>query len=83
MPDFPTLQQLVNALGWMLVHFLWQGCLIAAALWVVFRLSRPESAVLRYWSGLAAYLACALAPLITLGYYLGCLLYTSPSPRDA
>lgn len=81
MPDVPTLQQLVHALGWMLVHFLWQGGLIAAMLWLVFRLARPESANLRYWSGLTAYLACALVPLATLVYYLDPAPGALPAPE--
>ena len=71
MSEITEMQNLVNALGWMLVHFIWQGTLIAGVLWAIFRLSRPDSAVLRYWSGLAAYLACAMAPLITFVLYLG------------
>ena len=47
----------VRALGWALVHFLWQGCAIAAALAVV-RLALPAAAArLRYLAGCAALVA--------------------------
>ena len=82
MTEIPQLQTLINALGWMLVHFLWQGCLIAGALWVAFKLSRPESAVLRYLSGLTAFLACALVPLVTLVYYLKPAVTASAAATD-
>lgn len=42
---------LVSALGWTLIHFLWQGCIIAVIFWIVCILSRRGSAHLRYWAG--------------------------------
>lgn len=63
-PDF------INALGWTLVHFLWQGCAIVAAFWLLVRLVPQERAEVRYWAGLAAYLATALVPAITFAMQL-------------
>ena len=55
---------LVNATGWALVHFLWQGCVIAVLFWLICVFSRDENARLRYWSGLGAYLL-SLATIIS------------------
>ena len=49
---------LVQALGWTLLHFLWQGLLIGCATalaWAVLRNARPEA---RYAVGCGALLAC-------------------------
>jgi TonB family protein len=70
MPELPAIQSFIDALGWMLIHFLWQGCAIAGAYWVVCKLARPDSAQLRYWAGLGAYLATALVPAFTIYYHL-------------
>lgn len=55
----------VSALGWSLVHFLWQGTLIggvfAAGRWLL-RDGRPQH---RYWLGLASMGAMAAAPVAT------------------
>ena len=40
----------VQAVGWTLLHFLWQGCLIAGILAVVLLLLRKRSADARYQS---------------------------------
>jgi TonB family protein len=56
----------VHALGWTLLHFLWQGALIGA-LFALFRAltgrARPQS---RYAGGLIALALLALAPIATL-----------------
>jgi D-alanyl-D-alanine endopeptidase (penicillin-binding protein 7) len=57
---------LVAALGWTLVHFLWQGALLGcltAALLTVLRRARPE---LRYGLACTALLLCLLWPAATL-----------------
>jgi bla regulator protein blaR1 len=53
------------ALALALVHFLWQGTLIALFLAAVVRLWRIERATQRYACSLAALLAMALCPVIT------------------
>ena len=58
----------VPALGWTLLHFLWQGLLIGCATalaWAVLRNARPES---RYAVGCGALLACLAWP--AAGLYL-------------
>ncbi len=55
-----------NALGWTLVHFLWQGTLIAALYALSQAILRRSSANLRYLAGCAAMLGMLAAPLLTL-----------------
>jgi len=60
-----------RALGWALVHFLWQGCAIAGALALV-RVALPERAArVRYVAGCVALLALLAAPAITFGLLHG------------
>lgn len=61
--DLMVTHALVSATGWTLVHFLWQGCVIAFAFWLVCVLSHRESAHLRYWAGIAG-LALSLAVVV-------------------
>jgi TonB family protein len=57
---------LIQSLGWTLLHFLWQGAVIAAA-YAAVRLFVPANrAELRYGSGLAALALIALCPPLTL-----------------
>jgi beta-lactamase regulating signal transducer with metallopeptidase domain len=56
-------QPWVARLGWTLLHFLWQGAVIAA-LFAVFR-GRSTAAPWRYFSSCVALVAMTLAPLIT------------------
>ncbi len=56
---------LVECLGWTLLHFLWQGLLIAALLAACLRLLRPAAANHRYLAGCCALLLLAAAPAIT------------------
>lgn len=54
---------LVNAIGWALVHFVWQGALIAAITALLLLLLRNASAQWRYNIGCVALLFCFLVPL--------------------
>ena len=59
------LNPLVQALGWALIHFIWQGAAIGAlfaAGKLLLRHGRPES---RYLLGLGCMLLSLLAPIIT------------------
>jgi beta-lactamase regulating signal transducer with metallopeptidase domain len=55
----------IAALGWTLVHFLWQGCIIALVYWLICALAPRHGAALRYWTGLAAMLLSLLIMLLT------------------
>ncbi len=59
---------LVQCLGWTLVHFVWQGAVIAGLLAVCLRCLRRASANLRYLAGCVAMLLIALTPVMT--FYL-------------
>ena len=56
---------LAYALGWALVHFVWQGALVALLLAGIFRVCRPTSARLRYAVACAALLAMPAAFFLT------------------
>jgi beta-lactamase regulating signal transducer with metallopeptidase domain len=72
----------IPSLGWVLIHFLWQGGVIALLLAVALRARDPRGAPLlgtassRYLTACLALLAMATCPLITLSLSL-------PAPGDA
>lgn len=70
MTDLPQMQSVINALGWMLIHFVWQGGCIAVGFWAVCSLSNRKNAILRYWAGLLALFACLLVSAGTFLLYL-------------
>lgn len=53
----------MEQLGWVLIHFLWQGALVASACAFGFALTRSPQA--RYWLGAAGMAAMAISPLLT------------------
>lgn len=57
---------LVQAIGWTLVHFLWQGTAVALLLAAVNAALRRKSANARYFASCAALLLMLALPLITL-----------------
>jgi D-alanyl-D-alanine endopeptidase (penicillin-binding protein 7) len=54
---------LTNALGWALVHFLWQGSLIAIATAFLLLFTRNAKAQTRYMIACAGLLACVAVPV--------------------
>lgn len=64
----PDIMQWVLALGWSLVHFLWQGLLIGVLYAAVCGLLGRERSHARYAAGLVALAAMALAPILTLAW---------------
>jgi bla regulator protein blaR1 len=67
----------IAALGWMLVHALWQSTLLVMLAAVTLYLLRKRSAQLRYLSAVAFLSLQVLASIATFTYYLGQL---RPSP---
>ncbi|MHC4944207.1 MAG: M56 family metallopeptidase, partial [Planctomycetota bacterium] len=55
-----------EALGWTLVHFMWQGALLAGLTWMVLHAMQHRSANARYATCCAAMVVMAAAPIITL-----------------
>ena len=56
----------MQALGWTLLHFLWQGLLVGGVFAVLRRLIPKQNASARYANGLLALALLALLPLATL-----------------
>ena len=61
----------IDALGWTLLHFTWQGLLIGCATALLLLVMRNAHPVYRYQVGCAALLACLLWPAATLVGRLG------------
>ena len=59
-------QPIVWSIGWALVHFVWQGAVVAVALAIGLRLLRGATAGVRYGIACSALLLMASLPLITV-----------------
>ena len=57
---------LVAALGWTLIHFLWQGVLVGLGTALLLHLLRRASAQVRHLAACLGLLACLICPSITL-----------------
>ena len=68
-PDLPLLGVVTHALGWTLVHFLWQGLILAAVYQGMFWVFRRGQAALRYWAGLACLTLALVVPVVTFTIY--------------
>jgi beta-lactamase regulating signal transducer with metallopeptidase domain len=69
----------IDVLGWTLVHFLWQGAIVAVVLWVALRAFAGKPAQMRYGACAAALAVLALCPVVTV-----CVLHlpTQPAPEQ-
>ena len=67
--DFSLSPALTRALGWTLLHSLWQGALVAAVLFGALLLLRHRAAALRYRAAAVALAAVVLLTLGTFGRY--------------
>ena len=65
--------KLLHALGWTLVHSIWQLLLVAGVLWLALKLARKASPALTYGMGVAALLLSFVATFVTFLY-----LWTRP-----
>ncbi|WP_247237059.1 M56 family metallopeptidase [Telluribacter sp. SYSU D00476] len=63
-------ESLVSAVGWMLLHALWQGALLALVAVLGFYLLRNRPAQARYGLGIGLLIAQVVGSLATLAYYL-------------
>jgi len=66
MIDPETWQSLTTALGWALIHFTWQGTLVALSLAGVLRILRGSSTNARYAAACVALLLMSSLPLVTI-----------------
>src|SRR5580704_10804712 len=55
----------VQALGWTLLHFLWQGALVALVLWCMLALMRGQRSQLRYAAACCGLASMAVLPVVT------------------
>lgn len=69
---------MIPALSAALLHFLWQGALIAFALWIALTLLRRSAPNARYAACAAALVLMTAAPMVTIY-----ALYESPAPVRA
>ena len=65
MAAFSALPDWVDRLGWVLIHFVWQGAIAGVAAWLACHFLRGASARTRYTVLCAALAVCGLAPLLT------------------
>jgi TonB family protein len=64
----PLVHALTHALGWTLLHFVWQGSLIAVVFWCGLTLMERRSADARYAAASLALLAMVVLPLLTFAH---------------
>ena len=69
MNPLESLQPLVNALGWMLIHFLWQGMLLVGAYALLRALIPERNSVARYWLGMTTYGFAVALPVLTFWWH--------------
>lgn len=82
----PVVHALSQALGWTLLHFLWQGTLIAVVLWCALALMERRSSDARYAAACLALLGMVVFPLLTFIHLAGeeyKSLSTTPISVDA
>jgi beta-lactamase regulating signal transducer with metallopeptidase domain len=58
-------EQTVRQIGWVLVHFLWQGCAVGAVWWGILKILGKASSNARYLTACIGLILMALAPVIT------------------
>ena len=63
----PIEQPLIHAVGWSLLHFLWEGAIVALLLASALRLLSNRSSQLRYMAACCALVLMAASPLVTFG----------------
>lgn len=63
-PEFSLLPSLVSAIGWALIHFLWQGVLIACATAFLLMLLRNARPQIRYVLSCFSLFLCLLLPIL-------------------
>jgi TonB family protein len=64
----PPAHALLHALGWTLLHFCWQGTIVAAVLWSLLQLLATRSSQSRYAAACLAMALLVALPLITFAH---------------
>ena len=68
LPVFAAAGEVLHLLGWSLLHFLWEGTLVALLLTVVLAMARQSSAQMRYAICCVALALMAFCPIATFAY---------------
>ncbi len=55
-----------NVLGWMLIHFLWQGMIVGIALWTLLALLPKNFSRIRYLTSVLALVIICMLPMVTI-----------------
>ncbi len=63
-------QQIGNALGWALIHFIWQGFILVACYFAITRLFFKNKIQLHYWTGILFIILCLIIPIKEFIYQL-------------
>ncbi|HTB97371.1 MAG TPA: M56 family metallopeptidase [Terracidiphilus sp.] len=71
---------ILRLLGWSLLHFVWQGGVLAFGLWLLLAASRKVPAQIRYVLCCGALALMALCPVLTFAYLLATL---GDVPKDS
>ncbi len=68
---FSNLSNIGNAIGWTLIHFLWQGALLFLGYWSITRLFLKNKINLQYWIGIFFISLCLIVPIREFFVQLG------------
>ena len=63
--NFASDQAMYELAGWTLIHFLWQGVLVAAAVWLLLQMFSRHAANLRYLLLCGGLASLAIFPAVT------------------
>src|SRR5262245_60377806 len=73
---------IVEALGWMLVHFLWQGAIVGVVLWCALKAARKSSPQVRYAAGCIAMLVMCVGATATFAWQLSVAQVPATIPAE-
>lgn len=68
--NFPGLDSIIQALGWTLVHFVWQGAIVGLVFWLAMHLASAAGARFRYRLALGLFIAAGVMPMLTFAMVL-------------
>lgn len=68
--SFPGLDSIIQALGWTLVHFVWQGAIVGLVFWLAMHLASGAGARFRYRMALGLFIAAGVIPVVTFAMVL-------------
>lgn len=68
--SLPAVDSIIQALGWTLVHFVWQGAIVGLVFWLAMHLASAAGARVRYRLALGLFIAAGVMPLMTFAMVL-------------